>query len=123
MPRVPAGDRPDDLGALYDRFARSLYQYALVILTDRAEAEDAVQQVFTALVRRGTGGLDSIEGYLRRAVRNECYSSFRRRRYVAPKKILRAAFEAVHIDPIMALRQDWRPAILGNLCQNPGLSD
>ncbi len=80
MRSEPAGARPNDLGALYDRLAPSLYRYALMILADPAGAEDAVQQVFAAVVRRGVGDLDSAEGYLRRAIRNECYDTLRSRR-------------------------------------------
>ena len=70
----------DDLGSLYDRLAPGLYRYALMILADRDDAADAIQQVFATLVRRGTAGLQETDHYLRRAVRNECYSALRRRR-------------------------------------------
>jgi RNA polymerase sigma-70 factor (ECF subfamily) len=75
--------RPDDaadrVGRLYDRFAPSLYRYAVMILADPAAAADAVQQVFVGMLR-ARSAVDSDEHYLRRAVRNECYSSLRRRR-------------------------------------------
>jgi DNA-directed RNA polymerase specialized sigma24 family protein len=38
-----------DLQAAYTRLAPSLFRYALMILTNHHEAEDAVQQVFSAL--------------------------------------------------------------------------
>jgi DNA-directed RNA polymerase specialized sigma24 family protein len=80
MPRGPG--RPTELaGRLYDYYGASLYRYALMLLADRAAAEDAVHQVFASLVallaRDGTV-LDNAEHYLRRAVRNECYSVLRR---------------------------------------------
>jgi RNA polymerase sigma-70 factor (ECF subfamily) len=65
---------------LYDRFAVGLYRYALMILADPAAAGDAVQDVFVALLRLKTS-IESEERYLRRAIRNECYSALRRRRY------------------------------------------
>ena len=74
------GTEPDDLGQTYDRLAPSLYRYALMILTDAAAAEDVVHDVFARLARRGTGGLDSSEAYLRRSIRNECFSLLRGRR-------------------------------------------
>ena len=38
---------------LYDRYGPSLYRYALMLLADPAAAEDAVQQVFTSVLRSG----------------------------------------------------------------------
>jgi RNA polymerase sigma-70 factor, ECF subfamily len=68
------------VGSLYDRYGPSLYRYALMLLADPAAAEDAVQQVFTSVLRSGAGGrLEAEEPYLRRAIRNECYSTLRRR--------------------------------------------
>ena len=75
----PRGGNPGDrIGELYDRFAAGLYRYALMILADPAAAGDAVQQVFVALLRLDRS-IESDERYLRRAVRNECYSTLRRR--------------------------------------------
>jgi len=73
------GDPGERVGVLYDRYADSLYRYALMILADPAAAADAVQQVFVGLLRRQGAELDSDERYLRRAVRNECFSALRRR--------------------------------------------
>jgi RNA polymerase sigma-70 factor (ECF subfamily) len=67
-----------DVGRLYDQYGASLYRYALMILADPAAAEDAIQQVFTALLTRDRH-VEQDERYLRRAVRNECYSALRRR--------------------------------------------
>jgi RNA polymerase sigma-70 factor (ECF subfamily) len=80
MPREPGPGGPDDLGGLYDRPVPSLYRYALLILADPAAAEDVVQDVFAAVVRRGISDVRSSEAYLQRAVRNGCYSVLRRRR-------------------------------------------
>jgi RNA polymerase sigma-70 factor (ECF subfamily) len=82
MPPVP--EEPDDLGRLYDRLGPSLYRYALMILADPAAAEDVVHDVFAAMVRRRVGGLESVEAYLRLAVRNASYSVLRTRRRQAP---------------------------------------
>lgn len=67
-----------EVGRLYDQYGASLYRYALMILADRAAAEDAIQQVFTALLTRDRH-IEQDERYLRRAVRNECYSALRLR--------------------------------------------
>jgi len=79
MPERPADDRASHVGRLYDRHGAALYRYALMLLADAAAAEDAIQQVFAALLRQ-RGPLDQEIRYLRRAVRNECYSMLRRRR-------------------------------------------
>lgn len=80
MPR--ASDDPTALaGRLYDQYGASLYRYALMLLADRTAAEDAVHQVFVsfiALIARDAHAIDNAEHYLRRAVRNECYSALRR---------------------------------------------
>jgi RNA polymerase sigma-70 factor, ECF subfamily len=77
--RPSAGDPGDRIGEVYDRFGPGLYRYALMILADPGTAADVVQQVFVGLIRaRST--VDSDERYLRRAVRNECFSALRRRR-------------------------------------------
>lgn len=67
------------MGRLYDAYGASLYRYALMLLADASAAEDAVQQVFATLLRRPPRP-DNEAHYLRRAVRNECYSTLRRRR-------------------------------------------
>src|SRR5205814_1824975 len=70
----------DRIGRAYDRFAGSLYRYALMVLADHAAAGDAVHQVFTAWLSAGGRAPDEEERYLRRAVRNACYSALRQRR-------------------------------------------
>ena len=81
MRRGPAHDAAADrIGCLYDRFAGALYRYALMILADPAAAADAVQQVFVALLGGAGAAMDEEERYLRRAVRNACYSALRQRR-------------------------------------------
>lgn len=74
-PRETAGDRAS---RLYDEFGAGLYRYAAMILADPVAAEDAVQQVFAALLKNGRV-IDNEAHYLRRAVRNECYSQLRHR--------------------------------------------
>ena len=76
MPRPP--DR-EWIGQLYDRYGPALYRYAVMVLADPAGAADVVQAVFVALIRRGAAP-DFDERYLRRAVRNECFSALRNRR-------------------------------------------
>ncbi len=78
--RDASGDR---LADLYDCHAAALFRYAVMIVADRSAAADVVQQVFLKLARSGvnTGfGPTDAAAYLRRAVRNECYSILRTRR-------------------------------------------
>lgn len=77
-----ASENDDDPGRLYERYGPALHRYALMILGSHQDAEDAVQQVFLALVRRGSRRvpLDSVQRYLHVAVRNECFTLLRRRR-------------------------------------------
>jgi RNA polymerase sigma-70 factor (ECF subfamily) len=59
-----------------------------MLLADPAAAEDAVQQVFTSVLRSGASArLEADEPYLRRAIRNECYSMLRRRRIRDPIQV------------------------------------
>jgi DNA-directed RNA polymerase specialized sigma24 family protein len=79
MPDRPPDDPRSLVGRLYDAHGAALYRYALMLLADASAAEDAVHQVFSALLRR-PAALENELHYLRRAVRNECYSHLRRRR-------------------------------------------
>src|SRR5688572_32564752 len=86
MPR--SDDEPRaEVVVLYDRYGAALYRYALMILADPAGAEDALQQVFAALIAKPRT-LEHEEHYLRRAVRNECYSALRRRGRAAEEATL-----------------------------------
>jgi RNA polymerase sigma-70 factor, ECF subfamily len=76
---MPPDGPEDEAGRLYDAFGASLYRYALMLLADHAAAEDVLQQVFVTLVSRRRV-IDDPERYLRRAVRNACYSMLRVRR-------------------------------------------
>ena len=75
--RDASGDR---LAYLYDRFAGMLFRHAAMILADRAAAADAVHNVFLRLAKAGSSDDVVPLAYLRRAVRNECYSAMRTRR-------------------------------------------
>jgi len=79
MLRKRREDRAALVGRLYDAHGGALYRYALMLLGDHAAAEDVVQQVFTALLRQPRT-IDNELHYLRRSVRNACYSSLRRPR-------------------------------------------
>ena len=81
-PAADHGHPRQQLAAAYDAHAEGLYRYAVMVLADRSAAEDAVQEVFARLAASGPRILEiaSRNGYLRSAVRNECYRALRRRR-------------------------------------------
>jgi RNA polymerase sigma-70 factor, ECF subfamily len=75
--RDASGDR---LADLYDRFAGTLFRHAAMLLADRTAAADVIQSVFLKLAKSGSGRDVESLAYLRRAVRNECFSVMRSRR-------------------------------------------
>ena len=99
MTRRPAdGAAADRIGRAYDRFAGPLYRYALMILGDHGAAGDAVHLVFTAWLSAGGPAPDEEERYLRRAVRNACYSALRRRRPDVMSADARPLLESIAAD-------------------------
>ena len=110
--------RPSDEPALeavaqaYDRLARPLFRYAVMILASHSDAEDVVQRVFmTVLGQLQTiESIDSMDGYLRRAVRNECFSLLRHKRVRATEHMDGPLIEAIvpqvdRIDERLAIEQ------------------
>ena len=75
-------DRCALVAALYAQHGAALYRYALMILADRADAEDAIHQVFAALVSEPLRPPERPREYLWTAVRNAAYSLLRHRRVV-----------------------------------------
>src|SRR5258708_21800712 len=68
---LAAGD-PQAYAALYDRLGGRLFRVARVLLRDRQEAEDAVQDVFVSLVRSRHRliNVDDLEAYVFAMMRN-----------------------------------------------------
>ena len=66
-----AAGREEAFAALYDRYAGRMLRAALGWLGRREDAEDAVQEVFTAMVRsrRKLAGVNDLAAYLFRALR------------------------------------------------------
>jgi RNA polymerase sigma-70 factor, ECF subfamily len=72
------------LTGLYDEYGPRLYRYALLILADRAAAEDAVQEAFCNVVRLLRRQPDAATpAYLITAVRHQSYTILRQRRRVS----------------------------------------
>jgi RNA polymerase sigma-70 factor (ECF subfamily) len=84
MSEAPPADgnaRAAWVAALYDRHRGALVRYAVMLLTNTAEAEDVVQEIFAALLAAAPGVREP-EVFLRTAVRNAAFSRLRRRRTV-----------------------------------------
>src|SRR5687767_1962490 len=90
---------PGDPGHLFEIHGPALYRYAVMLLADAAAAEDAVQQVFTALLRQ-RAPIENEAHYLRRAVRNECYSMLRARKVRGDAATDRPLLEATADVPV-----------------------
>jgi RNA polymerase sigma-70 factor (ECF subfamily) len=104
------------LAGVYDACADGLFRYAVMLLADPAAAEDAVQQVFVKLAARGElGDIQAMKGYLRRAVRNECLSTLRRRSRrraaMSARAWLVAASGSADPPPSELLRRDLERAL------------
>jgi RNA polymerase sigma-70 factor (sigma-E family) len=85
--RVAAPPAADAVTALYQAHALGLIRLAVVMLGDRASAEDVVQEAFCGLYRRWHGLSDPGKAlsYVRSSVINGCRSVLRRqRRLVGP---------------------------------------
>jgi RNA polymerase sigma-70 factor (ECF subfamily) len=72
-------ERRRQVSRVYAGFGPRLYRYALMILADHRDAEDVIQQVFAAVLARGTA-IEDEDAYFRTAVRNAAYSLLRQRR-------------------------------------------
>jgi RNA polymerase sigma-70 factor (ECF subfamily) len=71
----------DDLAALYDAHAASLFRYLLALLQNAEEAEDALAELFLGLARRrGQRGIQEAQAYLFRAARNQAIQTLRKRK-------------------------------------------
>lgn len=82
---------------LWRKHADRLLLYATTVLSDRAAAEDVLQNVFVRLLAVAPEDFDSESGYLYRAVRNEALNAIRSRRLAA--RAFSPLFDDVAGDP------------------------
>ena len=88
-------DRRRLVEQVYAESGPRLYRYALMILADRRDAEDVLQQVFAAVLSARTlPALDEAGAYFRTPVRNAAYSPLRQRR------VARAAADELLLEPL-----------------------
>ncbi|HEV3075763.1 MAG TPA: sigma-70 family RNA polymerase sigma factor [Thermoanaerobaculia bacterium] len=92
--RVPAGEPPADLGAIFEQHHGAVYRAAYRVTGNAMDAEDVLQTVFTRLLRRsgepGAGGREggqprldpsqAVGSYLHRAAVNAALDLLRSRR-------------------------------------------
>jgi RNA polymerase sigma-70 factor (sigma-E family) len=100
-------DRDAAVGALYRSHAMELTRLASMLTSDRAGAEDVVQEAFAGLYRRW-GALDDparAVGYLRTAVVNGSRSRLRRR-------VVERRYEHLHLSESLATAPSAENAVL-----------
>jgi RNA polymerase sigma factor (sigma-70 family) len=81
LPALESNGRSQDTEALYREHQAAVARLCLALLRDRAEAEDATQQVFLAAHRALLNGSAPQEplAWLLAVARHECYARFRQR--------------------------------------------
>jgi RNA polymerase sigma-70 factor, ECF subfamily len=79
--QVLAAGRAEAFAAVYDRYGPQMYRAAAAILGDAQEAQDAVQDVFVALVRGRAAlpGVRNLPAYLAAALRRAAVARLTRR--------------------------------------------
>jgi len=93
-----AAGREEAFAALYDRYAERLYRAALTLLGEPADAEDAVQETFMAMVRsrKRLARVHNLTAYLFAALRHAAArcAERRRRRPIAAHDAVQGALAA-----------------------------
>ena len=81
LERVDEGAPRLDLAAVYDAYAAPLYRFLLTLLSDTADAEDALQEVFLGVMRRRNDeAIRDWQAYLFQAARRQALQVLRRRK-------------------------------------------
>jgi RNA polymerase sigma-70 factor (sigma-E family) len=115
--QVPADGLPDAaaaVSALYQTHAVGLIRLAVVILGDRAAAEDVVQDAFCGLYRHWGHLADTgkAQGYVRSSVLNRCRSELRRRVRAERRVARQTAPHDAESPEVMALITEEHRAVL-----------
>ena len=113
---IVAGD-PAGLAAAYDNYAPGLYAYCRTLLSEPADAADAVQDTFVVAAAKldGLRDPDRLRPWLYAVARNECYRRLRARGLSAP---LDAAVEVTSAEPGVELgpeREELRGLVVDAL--------
>ncbi len=113
---IVAGD-PAGLAAAYDNYAPGLYAYCRTLLSEPADAADAVQDTYVIAAAKldGLRDPDRLRPWLYAVARNECYRRLRARGLSAP---LDAAMEVTSDEPGVELgpeREELRDLVVDAL--------
>ena len=113
---IVAGD-PAGLAAAYDNYAPGLYAYCRTLLSEPADAADAVQDTYVIAAAKldGLRDRDRLRPWMYAVARNECFRRLRARGLSAP---LDAAVEVTSDDPDMELgpeREELRDLVVDAL--------
>jgi RNA polymerase sigma-70 factor (ECF subfamily) len=115
--REDVGSDPGGLAAVYDQYGAALHRLLCAMLGSRADAEDALQEVFARLAEGRGAQVKDLKAYLFAAARNEALSVLRRRRREAlftaylPMRVrpARRVEDAVQDAGLLALLQQLPP--------------
>ncbi len=116
--QVPADGLPDAaaaVSALYQDHAIGLIRLAVVMLGDRAAAEDVVQDAFIGLYSRWSLLADTSKalGYVRSSVLNRCRSELRRRMRAERRAARQAApHDAASAEVMALIAEEHREVLL-----------
>jgi RNA polymerase sigma factor (sigma-70 family) len=113
---IVAGD-PAGLAAAYDNYAPGIYAYCRTLLSEPADAADAVQDTYLIAAAKldGLRDPDRLRPWLYAVARNECYRRLRARGLSAP---LDAAVEVTSNEPDVELgpeREELRDLVVDAL--------
>jgi RNA polymerase sigma-70 factor (ECF subfamily) len=107
-----AAGRDEAFAALYARDGAALFRVALALLGCRADAEDAVQEVFVGLAQARVASIDNLRAYLFTALRHAAAKAAARRRadrreplsdaFAAPEPRALAAGPAARLERALA---------------------
>ncbi len=119
--RRETGDAETAVTALYQLHAVGLIRLAVVMLGDRAAAEDVVQEAFCALYRRWDHLVDTGKAltYVRSSILNGCRSELRRRIRSERRPVSDAAAEGAASAEVMALIGEEHREVLAALQRLP----
>jgi RNA polymerase sigma-70 factor (sigma-E family) len=116
-----APDAASAVSTLYQAHAVGMIRLAVVMLGDRAAAEDVVQDVFSGLYRRWNHLADNSNAvsYVRSAILNRCRSELRRRIRAEQRAARQAAPPDAASAEVMALISEEHSAVLRALRELP----
>ena len=110
--------RPVDLGEAYDTYAAPLYRYLLTLVGSQEDAEDALQEVFLAVGRKGLQHIRDVQPYLLQTARRQAISLLRKRRRRAREPEVAAQLSWIDIGrALQSLPPDQREVVVLHLSE------